>query len=83
MFYTYEPGKCSGRHGRDHLVVGYTTTYAISAYPTKVVSSNPAHAEVYSMQHYVITFVRDLRQIGGFLLVLRFPPPIKMTATIY
>ena len=83
MFYTYEPGKCSGRHGHDRLVVGYTTTYAISAYPTKVVSSNPAHAEVYSMQHYVITFVRDLRQIGGFLLVLRFPPPIKMTATIY
>jgi hypothetical protein len=27
---------------------------------TKVVSSNPAHGEVYSIQHYVIKFVSDL-----------------------
>jgi hypothetical protein len=33
----------------------------------KVVSSNPAHSEVYSIQHYVIKFVSDLRQVGGFL----------------
>ena len=26
-------------------------------------------------------FVSDLRQVGGFLRVLRFPPPIKMTTT--
>jgi hypothetical protein len=45
---------------------------------TNVVSSNPTQA----MQHYVIKFVSDLRQVGGFLLVLRFPPPIKLTATI-
>jgi hypothetical protein len=25
-------------------------------------------------------FVSDLRQVGGFLRVLRFPPPIKLTA---
>ena len=25
----------------------------------------------------------DLRQVGSFLKVLRFPPPIKLTATIY
>ena len=49
---------------------------------TKVVSSNPAHGEVNSIQQYVIKFVSDLRQIGGFLQVLRFPPPIKLTATI-
>jgi hypothetical protein len=35
-----------------------------------------------SIQHYVITFVSDLRQVGGFLRVLRFPPPIKLTAAI-
>jgi hypothetical protein len=46
-----------------------------------VVRSNPVHGEVYSMQHYVIKFVSDLRQVGGFLRVLRFPPPIKLTAT--
>jgi hypothetical protein len=33
----------------------------------------------YSIQHYVIKFVRDLRQVGGFLRVLRFPLPIKLT----
>ena len=30
-------------------------------------------------QHYVIKFVRDLRQVGGFLRVLRFPPPTNKT----
>ena len=49
---------------------------------TKVVSSNPAHGEVYSIQHHVIKFVSDLWQVGGFLRVLRFPPPIKLTAMI-
>jgi len=38
---------------------------------TNVVSSNPAH--------YVIKFVSDLRQVGGFLQSL---PLIKLTATI-
>jgi len=33
---------------------------------TKVVSSNPLHGEAYSIQHYVIKFVSELRQIGGF-----------------
>jgi hypothetical protein len=49
---------------------------------TNVTNSNPAHGKVYSIQHYVIKFVSDLGQIDGFLLVLRFPPPIKLTATI-
>jgi hypothetical protein len=31
----------------------------------KVVSSNPVHVEVYSIQHYMIAFVGDLRQISG------------------
>jgi predicted anti-sigma-YlaC factor YlaD len=37
---------------------------------TKVVSLNPAHVEVYSIQPYVIKFVSDLRQISGFLLMI-------------
>ena len=49
---------------------------------TKVVNSHPAYGEVYLIQQYVIKSVSDLRQIGGFLWVLRFPPPIKLTATI-
>ena len=47
---------------------------------TKVVSLNPAHGKVYSIQHCVIKFVNDLRQVDGFLRVLRFPPPMKLTA---
>ena len=49
---------------------------------TKVGSSNPVHDEVYSIQHYVRKFVSDLRQVSGFLRVLRFPPAIKLSATI-
>ena len=30
----------------------------------------------------VIKFVNDLWQVGGFLQVVRFPPPIELTATI-
>ena len=32
-----------------------------------VVSSNPIHGEVYSIQHYVIKVVSDLQQVCGFL----------------
>ena len=46
---------------------------------TKVVSSNPDHGESYSIEHYVIKFVSDLRQVGSFLWV---PLPIKLTITI-
>jgi hypothetical protein len=45
---------------------------------TEVVSWNPVHGEVYSIQHYVIKLISDLRQVGGFLR--GFPPPIKPTA---
>ena len=41
---------------------------------TKVVSLNPAHGELYSIQHYVIKFISELQHVGGFLRVLRFPP---------
>ena len=50
---------------------------------TEVVSSNPAHGEVYSIQHHVIKFVSDLPKVSGFLRVLRFPPPMKLTTTYY
>ena len=46
-----------------------------------VVSSNSAHGEVYSIQHYIIKFVSELQQVGGFLRVLRFFfSPVKLTA---
>jgi hypothetical protein len=40
------------------------------------VNSNSIHGEVYLIQHYVIKFVSDLRQVGGFLCILWFPPDL-------
>jgi hypothetical protein len=39
---------------------------------SKVVSSNPAHGEVYSIQHYVRKCVSDLRQVGSVFHLLTF-----------
>ena len=36
-----------GRRGRDYMVVGFTTTYAISAYD--VVGSTPTRGKVYNI----------------------------------
>ena len=41
---------------------------------TNVVSSNSANGEVHSIQHYVITFVNVLQQVGGF-------PPITLVSS--
>ena len=59
--------KLRGHRCRDRMVDGFSTTCAISAY---------------HHQHFVIKFVSNLRQVGGFHWVLRCPPPIKLTATI-
>jgi hypothetical protein len=61
------------RGRRDRMVVGFTTTVQSVPITSKILSSNHAHGEVYSIQHYVIKFVSDLWQVGGFLRVLRFP----------
>ena len=49
---------------------------------TNVVSLNPTHGQVYSIQHNVKKFVSDLWQISGFLRLLLFPPPIRLTTTM-
>jgi len=71
-----------GRPGRDRMVVGFTNTYAISAYHHQRCEFEFHSGGVYSIQLHVITFVSDLMHVGDFLRVLRFPPPIKLTATI-
>jgi hypothetical protein len=38
--------------------------------------SHTSHGEVNSIPHYLIKFVSDFRQVGGFLLVLWLPQPI-------
>jgi hypothetical protein len=49
---------------------------------TKLVTLNPTHGDVYSIQHYVMKFVSDLGLVGGFLWILWFPSPIKLTTMI-
>jgi hypothetical protein len=44
-----------------------------------VMSSNLAQA----IQHYVIKFASDLWQVRVYLCALGFPPPIKLTPTIW
>ena len=51
--------------GPGRMVVGFT--------PLKL----PFMARCTQIQHYVRKFLCDLRQVGGFLRVLRFPPPIN------
>ena len=36
---------------------------------TKVVSLNPAHSEVYSIQHYVLKFVNNLRRLSYYSII--------------
>ena len=45
-------------------------------------SSIPALGEVYLIQHDVIKFISDLRQVNVFRRILRSPQKIKLTATI-
>ena len=66
------------RHGRHHIVGEFTSIYAISAYHHIRCEFEPRSGEVYSIQHYVIKFVSDFLQGGGFLQILGFPPPLKL-----
>jgi hypothetical protein len=69
-----------GRRSQDCMVVGFSTTYAISAYHLWRCEFESRSGRC--VQHFVIKFVCDLWQVSGFHRVLRFPPPIKLTATI-
>ena len=69
----------SGRRGHDRMVVGFTTIYSIGAYHHPRCEFESRSGELYSIQHYVMQFVSDLQQVGGFH---RFLPPIKLTVMI-
>ena len=56
-----------GRRGHDRVVIGLIATYAIGAYHHQRCQFESCSGEVYSIQYYVIKFVRDLRQVHGFL----------------
>ena len=61
----------------DRLVLAYGPTCLDPSCPRAELSGT------HSIQPYVIKLVSDLPPICGFLRVLRFPPPIKLTTTIY
>ena len=73
---------CGSHHDRDYMVVGFTTTgtYAISVYHHWSCEFESCSGKAYLIQHDVIKFVSDLRQVCGFRWVLWFPPSIKLTA---
>ena len=52
----------------------YNCLYRQCLSQRKVLSSNSAHGEVYSIQHYVLKFVSGLRQICGFLWLINLQP---------
>ena len=61
----------------------YRTVVGFTYITNNIVSLNPVLSCSWrGVQHYVIKFVSDLRQVSGFLRVLLFPPKIKLTATI-
>ena len=63
------------------VVDGFTSTYVRNQCLSATIESRSG--EVSSIQHYEIKFVSDMLQVGGFLRALRFPPPIKLTTTIF
>ena len=56
-------------------------TYAVSAYHQRCEFESSLCRGVLDTI-YVIKLVSVLRQVGGFLRVLRFSPPIKLTVII-
>ena len=54
-----------GRHDRDHKIVGFTNTYAISAYHHWCYKFKSRSER--GVRHHMIKFVSDLQQVGGFM----------------
>jgi len=67
------------RRGRDRIVVEFT----IIVYHCNSCEFEPCSWWCVLDTTLLIKFVSDLWQVDGFLRVLRFPPPIKLTATIF
>jgi len=64
------------------MIVEFTTICANSAYHHYSSEFEFHSRQGVHIQLFVIKFVSDLLQVGGFLRVLRFSTPIKLTAMI-
>jgi len=73
-----------GRRGRDHMVIGFTTTlHLFNQCPSPLMLC----IRILFKQGVLDTTLCDkvcqwLVQVSGFLRLSRFPPPIKLTTTI-
>ena len=71
-----EPGALPPKIGKDMIYLRKMVIFH-TKYP------NNFRASLRSAQFFKgVKFVSDLRQVCGFLRVLRFPPPIKLAARI-
>ena len=66
LYFKHIQGPTRDRHGRNRMAVGILTTYAISAYHHERCEFESRSGEVYSIQHYVIKIVSDMRQVRVF-----------------
>jgi hypothetical protein len=74
-----------GCRGRDHnnyvsWIYNYLRNQCLSPLKLWVRTMFMARCTRYNI--YLIKFVPDLRQVSGFLRLLWFPPPIKLTSTM-
>jgi hypothetical protein len=64
------------------MVAGFTTICAITDYQQQSCEFEPRSWRGVLDTTLCDKVVSDLRQVGGFPWVLRFPPPMKLTTTI-
>ena len=77
VIYIYVCGKCPTQF---MLPMEKSVTFTGTCSNEIIPSIN--HSFVYKAKEYGIKFSSDFRQVNGFLRVLRFSPPIKLTETI-
>ena len=70
--------KAGVRRGRDRMIIGFTTICAINAYHYSSCEFEPRSWRGVLDTKLCDTFVSDFRQVGGFLRVFRFLPPITL-----
>jgi hypothetical protein len=62
-----------------NILVVISELYLIKCVSHFLIDLKSIKFKVYLIQHYMIKFVSDMRQVGGFLRVQRFPTAIKLT----
>jgi hypothetical protein len=77
VIYIYICGKC-----RTQFMLSMEKSVTFTGACANEIIPSINHSFVYKAKEYGIKFSSDFRQVNGFLRVLRFSPPIKLTETI-